>query len=218
MVVIFDVVGTLFSLDRARQALGRLGAGELLDLWFARLLQSAMAATLAGEYRPFSDLAASTLRQLLARRGLPAEEGGRVLEAMGELEPWPDAAPCLRALREGGHRILALTNSGESVAQALLGRSGLIGFFEAVLSCDEAGACKPHPAPYELALKQAGVPAGEACMVAAHGWDVLGAAAAGLRTVWISRLEGSWPFPGSPPHAAVPDLASVPAVLGKPAG
>src|SRR5207237_7413995 len=59
---------------------------------------------------------------------------------------------------------------------------------------------KPHPAPYELAIKRVG---SGATLVAAHGWDVLGARAAGLDAVWIDREEREWPFPfDTPPRAA----------------
>lgn len=38
--------------------------------------------------------------------------------------------------------------------------------------------------------------------MAAHGWDVLGARAAGLSAIWVDRLERRWPFPTvEPPWA-----------------
>jgi hypothetical protein len=42
-------------------------------------------------------------------------------------------------------------------------------------------------------------------LIAAHGWDVAGARAAGLGAVWVSRLERRWPLPPPEPPAA-PDL------------
>jgi FMN phosphatase YigB (HAD superfamily) len=42
-------------------------------------------------------------------------------------------------------------------------------------------------------------------LVAAHGWDVLGARAAGLDAVWVDRVEHVWPFPSAEP-ARAPDL------------
>ncbi len=129
---------------------------------------------------------------------------------MKELAPWPDAADCLRRLRGAGHRLVALTNSSAEAAEGLLGKAGLRDFFELALSTDEAGACKPDPRPYRLALERAGFEPSEACMVAAHGWDILGADAVGMQTVWIERLEKRWPFPGEPPGRIAADLAQVP--------
>ena len=48
---------------------------------------------------------------------------------------------------------------------------------------------------------------GEATLVAAHAWDVVGGARAGLRAVWVNRDERGWPFPEEiAPHATVPGL------------
>lgn len=55
MLVIFYVVGTPFSLDRLRDGLRANDVpAEVLELWFARMLHAAFAATLAGRYAPYS--------------------------------------------------------------------------------------------------------------------------------------------------------------------
>jgi len=57
-VVVFDVVGTLFGLGPVEDALAAEGApAGLLEAWFERLLHSATALTLAGEYAPFAEIA-----------------------------------------------------------------------------------------------------------------------------------------------------------------
>jgi 2-haloacid dehalogenase len=216
MWVIFDVVGTLFSLERTRAALRDQAVPEdVLPLWFARLLQGAMAATLAERYVPFREMAGASLRQVLALKDLPGAAPEPILRSLQELEPWEDAHACLSAIRQEGHPLVALTNSGPEAASALMRKAGFTEMFEAVLSADEAGACKPHPAPYHLALARMGAPPEEACLVAAHGWDVLGAHSVGMRTVWVSRLERRWPFPGEPPGAAVLALSEVPGTLSR---
>jgi FMN phosphatase YigB (HAD superfamily) len=49
-------------------------------------------------------------------------------------------------------------------------------------------------------------------LVAAHGWDVLGARNTGLQAVWVDRLERRWPFPlRQPPRA--PGLVEAVAVV-----
>jgi len=45
-------------------------------------------------------------------------------------------------------------------------------------------------APYELAVREAGVPADRVALVAVHSWDVHGARQVGLTTGWCPRLEG----------------------------
>ena len=214
MVIIFDVVGTLFSLEPLKLELQRQGLPDhVLRQWFARLLMTAMAATLAGRYIPFQEAAEASLRQLAVADEFAQEAVEPVLAALHRLEPWPEAGTTLTSLREQGHRLLGLTNSSAEAAADLIVQAEMEHFFDQVLSADEAKACKPHPAPYRLALERAGVGPQEAWMIAAHGWDIVGAAAVGLQTVWISRLEKRWPFPDQPPGAEAADLAGVPAAV-----
>lgn len=216
MLIVFDVVGTLFCLDRVREKIREADLPpELLPWWFGRLLQSAMAATLSGRYIPFRHAAEASLRQVLAFGGYPEDLVEPILKEMKELTPWPEAEDCLRRLDGAGHRLFALTNSSTESAEELLGKAGLRDFFELALSTDEAGACKPDPRPYRMALDRAGSAPPEACMVAAHGWDILGADAVGMRTVWIERLEKRWPFPGEPPDGKAADLSAVPGAINK---
>lgn len=200
MLIVFDVVGTLFSLETVQARLKEQGLSrELLPLWFARLLQGAMAATLAGRYLPFGEVAEASLRQLLAATGMPEQAAQAVVPSLRELDPWPDAAAALERLRRKGHRLVALSNSSLRTTEGLLLRGGLRDRFDAVVSADEARASKPDPRPYRLVLERYALAPGEACMVAAHGWDILGADAVGMQTVWIDRLEKRWPFPGEAP-------------------
>ena len=48
-------------------------------------------------------------------------------------------------------------------------------------------AYKPAPAVYDMALEQLGVAPEHAMLVAAHPWDLRGAAARGYRTAYIAR-------------------------------
>jgi 2-haloacid dehalogenase len=198
--VVFDANGTLFDLAKVRDALTSLGAPEAaLEAWFQRLLHEAATATFVDAYRPFQELARSSLRTTLAQLGLDRDET-RPLDALKELDPYPEAAEALDLVRG---RAFVLTNSGAGSTEQLLERAGLAGRIERVLSCDEVRRFKPHAAPYELARRVAG---DDAVLVAAHGWDVVGARAAGMNAVWVDRNERVWPFPGPEPRRAA-DLA-----------
>lgn len=216
MLIIFDVVGTIFSLDSARERFWEYNlSGELFDLWFSRLLQSSMAATLAGRFIPFHVAAEANLKQVLTAADQPVELAGHLLEALRELQPWPDAEDCLHRLREQDHRLCALTNSGAGATNALLQKAGLQDVFHMVLSVDDVGKWKPHPAPYQHALECCGAEPGRSCLVAAHAWDIVGATSVGMQTVWVSRLEKRWPYPGEPPGQVAATLAQVPEAVSR---
>ena len=199
MAVVFDVMGTLFDLRPAHDRLVELGAAPAaFDAWFQRILHEAATVTLIGRYRPFTELAAAALRTTLAQLDLDPDRT-EPLEALAELEPYPEAEQALRRLRDAGLTVVTLTNGARGSTEKLLERGGLRGYVEQVLSCDDVEAFKPHRAPYELALRTVG---GDATMVAAHAWDIVGARAAGLEAVWVDRQEREWPFPFEQPPRA----------------
>jgi 2-haloacid dehalogenase len=83
---------------------------------------------------------------------------------------------------------------------------------DAVITVDEVRAFKPHAAPYRHAASRLALPIDRVTLLAAHGWDVVGARAAGMRAVWVERLERRWPFPTDPPVSA-PDLGAAAALI-----
>src|ERR687892_1661158 len=102
-VVVFDVMGTLFDLAPVRRKLGELGAPEgALEAWFGRMLHSAASLTLVGEFRPFREVGKTTLLTTLAQLGVESERADEVLQALGQLDPYPDAAPAFDRLEATG--------------------------------------------------------------------------------------------------------------------
>jgi 2-haloacid dehalogenase len=99
----------------------------------------------------------------------------------------PEVPAALDRLGRAGLRLAALTNSTEEVARAQLEHAGIIGRFEQVLSADMVRRLKPAPEPYLLAAERLGVPVGQVRLVAAHAWDIAGAARAGCATAFVAR-------------------------------
>ena len=93
----------------------------------------------------------------------------------------------------------------------LLDGGTLGSLFESIISADEVRRPKPDPSRYWRALERSGVPAPSACFVAAHAWDIQGAAAVGLSTIWISRLEKAWSVPSGPAGRTLGTLKEIPA-------
>lgn len=194
--VFFDVVETLFSLEAVRRRLDEHGAGDAaLEFWFARFLRDGFALASAGTYRPFREVAASSLADVLRSRGITPRSSlvEEILAAMAELEPHSDARPALELVAARGLRAVTLTNGSVAATQSLLNRADLRQLVDDCLSVDDVRAWKPRPEPYAWACEVTGTAPGRAALVAVHSWDIHGAAAAGLRTGWCSRLEGQRP-------------------------
>jgi putative hydrolase of the HAD superfamily len=100
-----------------------------------------------------------------------------------------DTVPFLESLRERGVRTAFVSNCSSNTRPLLdhLGISGLVD--EMVLSC-EAGAAKPDPEIYRVALERLGVRAADAVFVDDQVDYCAGAAALGIHAVRIDRLDG----------------------------
>lgn len=141
------------------------------------------------------ELAETTLRTTLAQQGLDESRAGEVLDGLAELPPYDDAEAALATARDAGLTVALLTNGGEANTRKLLETAGLDRYVDAAISVEEVRRYKPAPEPYRHAANRLGAELNDVYLVAAHGWDVVGALNAGLRAVWVDRLERSWPFP-----------------------
>jgi len=103
---------------------------------------------------------------------------------------FPDAAPALEELQDRGLTLVCVSNWDCSLAE-VLGRCGLDGLVDGVVTSAGAGARKPDPAIFAPALKLAGCEAGEAVHVGDTAEeDVDAATAAGIRALLIDRDGG----------------------------
>jgi 2-haloacid dehalogenase len=189
-VQVFDVNETLLDLAAMDPHFQRIfrDAGARVA-WFNQMIQSALVATVTGAYSQFGAHAMAALEMTAERAGVRLTDGDReaVAAQMRQLPAHPEVAEALRRLRDAGLRLAALTNSTEQVARAQLEHAGLIDAFDLVLSADSVRRLKPAPEPYRMAAERLGVAVGEARLVAAHAWDVAGAARAGCATAFVAR-------------------------------
>ncbi|MEX5717920.1 HAD family hydrolase [Geodermatophilus maliterrae] len=214
-VVAFDVNETLLDLEPVRAALVELGQpAHLLPTVFGRTLQTGFAATVAGTWLPFRAAFESSLAQLT---DLDDGDRGRVADAFLELSPHPDVEPVLRRLATAGVRVVTLSHGSPGVAEAGLERGGVTPLVERTLTSETVRTWKPSRAAYLWAAGACGVAPGRMALVAAHGWDVLGAERAGLTGAWFPRAERVYPPAYPAPAVVADDLAgAVEALLALP--
>jgi 2-haloacid dehalogenase len=208
-VIAFDVNETLLDLGALDPHFERaFGSAAVREEWFSQMLQLAFVGALTGRYVDFGTAQRAALAMLAERHGVepPADD---VAATMRALPPHPDAADALDTLRAAGLPLAALTNSTLEVARAQLESAGLADRFDAILSADEVQALKPRREAYELVARRFDVAIGDVRLVAAHAWDIAGAAAAGCATAFVAR-PGKVPSPLSePPDIAGDDLGTV---------
>jgi putative hydrolase of the HAD superfamily len=219
--VTLDALGTLLELlppaPRLRSGLReRLGvevseaeAGRAMrtEIGFYRsqLHRGRDAEGLAGLRRD----CAVVLRDALGAPELDLDALTEVLLEAIRFEPFPDAVPALRALREARVALVAASNWDVSLHEQLE-RTGLRDLLDGALSSAEVGAAKPDPAILLRALAIAGAEPADAWHVGDDlEADVGAARAAGMGAVLIDR-EGAAEVPAGVRRIA--SLAELPAL------
>lgn len=182
--VAFDVIETLFPLDPLHPLFPRVGLRESdLDPFFASLLRDAFALDTCGIFKPFAEVARSSLAQM----GVAAEAADTILDGFSTLAAHPDVRPALQRLAADGIPVIALTNGNADVTATLLKRNDLAELVSRVISIDEIGVWKPRAQVYTYAAEAAGVAPAEMALVACHPWDCQGAMSAGLTAGFVQR-------------------------------
>jgi putative hydrolase of the HAD superfamily len=121
---------------------------------------------------------------------LDEEVGVAEMMASIRFRAYPDAATALAVLRRRGLALVCVSNWDYALGE-VLGRCGLGGLLDAVVTSAGAGARKPDPAIFDRALALAGCAPAEALHVGdTPAEDLEGATAAGIPAVLIDRGGG----------------------------
>lgn len=197
-VIAFDVNETLLDMAALDPL---LGGPEQRRRWFAQMLQIAFVGGLTGTYVDFP----TAQRAALTMLGIDGAD--EIAARMRTLPLHADVVPALDRLT--GHRLAALTNSPLDIVTEQLTNAGVADRFAAILSADEVAALKPDANAYRLVAREFEVPLAEVRLVAAHGWDIAGALAAGCLAAFVAR-PGQRLIPVGPqPDITGDDLVSV---------
>lgn len=186
--VVFDIIGTCFSLEQPRQRLIKLGApAYALELWFAQGLRDAFALSHAGGYQPLKQILAAELPRTLEMLKIKADSDQRsqVMKTLGELDLHDGAKEAFELLAKADYEIVALTNGSKNATHKLLERAGVQEYFTQVYSCDAIAVAKPHRDVYQMIQNDLE----QTWLVAAHAWDIAGGIRVGMKTVFVRHLE-----------------------------
>jgi 2-haloacid dehalogenase len=214
---VFDAYGTLFDVHSAVARLGaRVGpqAEALSQLWRSKQLEYTWLRALMGRHADFWQVTGDALDFALARTGVDPAVRAPLLQAYLALDAYPEVPEVLHRLRAGGLKTAILSNGEPRMLEAGARSAGIAGLLDAILSVEEVGIFKPHPEVYQLAVDRLGVAAGSIAFQSSNAWDVHGAAAFGLRAVWINRQGApAERLPGAAEHE-LRDLSGLPELLG----
>ena len=207
--LLLDAMGTLIGL---RSSVGRTYAtlaaehgiavrAEAIDRAFPAVLRQAPplafpgldgADLLAAERRWWGeriDAVLAAAAGLAGASGAPEALHHALFDRFADPSLWhvyPDVPPVLLRWKEAGLRLAVVSNFDRRLP-ALLDGLGLAGLFEQVVVSSSAGAAKPSPLPFRIALEALGLGADQVWHVGDSPEDRTGARAAGVRCLLVRR-------------------------------
>jgi len=205
-VLIFDVNETLLDLTSMRSSIGKAlgGREDLLPLWFSTMLHHSLVSTVMNDYHDFGQIGVASLLMVAQNNNIDItseQAKTAIITPLLTLPAHSDVKEGLAQLKAQGYKLVSLTNSSNKGVKAQFESAGLMSYFDERYSIEDIQIYKPDLRAYEWVLKKLNVKPSEAMMVAAHGWDVAGAKAAGLQTTFIARPgKALYPLAKKPDH------------------
>ena len=190
-ILTFDCYGTLINwedgiLGCLRGILSAHGK-NMDDAAILQLYGDFEARAEQGEYRRYSEVLQSVVRQFGAQLGFPPtdQEVRSLPDSLPHWKPWPDTVRALREIKNR-FRVAVISNVDDDLFAATQPQLGVE--FDQVTTAQQAKAYKPSLKIFELALRRVGVPAHRILHIGQSVYhDVLPAQALGLASVWVNR-------------------------------
>ncbi len=190
--VLFDVYGTLLNMSSVERKVNEiLESKRGYIYWFELFMQYCFVDNCMIQFNKFNAIATATM-QMAAHTFDARLKEDDILDVLDLLKQLPinqDVEKGLSDLNDLGVRIAALTNSSEETVIDRMERTGLISYFEKVLSAEHVGRYKPDIKVYNWAAESLRLAPGEIMMVSIHGWDLAGAANAGMMTGYLKQAN-----------------------------
>lgn len=188
--IIFDVNETLLDMAALDPLFEQVfGHSHLRTEWFLTLQTCWMTNTITGQYQPFGELAQAALRMVGAGHKVDVSDlqCQALAEALETLPAHQDVRPALQRLKTEGFVLIALSNGALEALRQQLESAQLSGYFDHIMAGSEIEQFKPAVHTYQMVAQRLGLAIDQLLMVAAHAWDLAGAAHAGCRTAFLER-------------------------------
>lgn len=189
-VLLVDVYDTMLQMDEVEKKVNALmGSRHGYTLWFELFMQYCFVDNCIVQFNDFRSIARATMEMTagMLRREIASEDFEHVLNLLKYLPVREGVQEGLSTLNDLDLRLVALTNSPENVVRERMQSTGLISYFEQVLSAEHVGKYKPSLAVYQWAINVLKVEPNDVLLVSTHGWDLAGAVNAGMRTAYIEQ-------------------------------
>jgi 2-haloacid dehalogenase len=214
---LLDADNTLFDYDRAEREAFLEAVAPALPGVPPEQARAAYARINAEHWARFErrfitseELKLGRFRALLDLFGLQADPARLSAAYLAALSGKAFFLPHAREVLEELSRRAALcliTNGLTTVQRGRIRKSGIEGYFSAILISEELGIAKPDPRFFHRAAEAVALPCSELLCVGDNpSADIGGARAAGIAGCWYNPGGSPWPGPGDPPEQVIGSL------------
>ncbi|KAI0969016.1 haloacid dehalogenase [Xylaria arbuscula] len=205
-VIAFDLYGTLLSTESIADELAKLygedRAKSVAAVWRRYQLEYTWRINSMGKYRTFSEITRSALAHAVAEHGLPLAtyDAEKLMTAYDALHVFPEIPTAMQLLQQNRGTVDAyiFSNGTDDMVGNSVRTSPELGphaaVFRQLITVDSLKCFKPDPRTYAHVVEQSGKKGHpeDVWVISANPFDVVGAKAAGLKTVFIDRPGRGW--------------------------
>jgi len=194
--IAFDVYGTLINTSGIYNSLVTLmdeKARLFMNTWRNKQLEYSFRRGLMNKYEDFSVCTKDALAFccLKFNTKLTKKQKNELMDEYKILPAFSDVKMGLQSLKDEGHKLFAFSNGNTNAIVNLLNNAKISSYFDGVVSVEEVKMFKPNPIVYEYFNQKTNSTKANSWLVSSNSFDVIGAAAYGMKTAWVQRTSDS---------------------------
>lgn len=191
-VVGFDVYGTLIDTHGVITLLETMigdCAADFSIAWREKQLEYTFRRGLMQRYQDFSACTRNALQHTAESHGhsFTEDQFQNLIAAYQTLPAFPDAIAGLEKLKDTGCAMHAFSNGQREAVDLVLENAGIRGYFGKTVSVDDIETFKPSPKTYQYFMEFTGSGPDNAWLISSNGFDIIGASAMDMNTLWVRR-------------------------------
>ena len=203
-VLAFDLYGTLVDtngltrqIDALIKQASNVSASQISALWRQKQLEYTFRRSLMNDYVDFDVCTKQALIFTLRHFDIN-DQPDDIEQLLTHYQCLPSFQECEQALSGICQQFpsYVFSNGCKPTVAKVLESAKLDSYFRDIISVDEVKVFKPHPSTYQWFSQQTNTPIEQCYLISANSFDLMGAAKAGMKTIWLNRSYDLTSFRG----------------------
>ncbi len=192
----FDIYGTLIDTTSIEHSVNKIiGDSSKLftQTWRNTQLEYSFRRGLMNSYVDFSICTKQALDYTCKKLNEPltSQQKNNLLNEYKTLPIYPDVIQGLKLLQNTNHKIYAFSNGSNQAIQNLIKTTQIDQFINGSVSAEDVKIFKPSPIVYRYFNTKTDSTKNMTWLISSNPFDIIGASAYGMRTIWVRRSSES---------------------------